>query len=798
MKTRMTEFALGLGLVTAAAAWAEAPTRQRVDGVDGNARTNARTNARQINARQRPMNPWNNAQVELQSALPAREASGPLTARRIARTIEDAVLFLKRQQAEDGSIGEDSYARGGSTALATLALLASGASPASDLQLRRALEWLAALDADNTYVRGIRANVWEYALRKVPDPRYRAALEADAAWLVEALGDDEGWRYQMDSPDWDNSCTQYGVLGLWAAARAGVDPGRRIWDRMSAHFRKVQSEDGGFGYQVGGSSANMATAGLASLFLVFDMQNGRRFYTRKDPQTFQEGESAQVLGAIERGMEWLGKNEGGMSDGYFLYGIERTGVASGRKFIGGRDWFREGATTVLGQQRADGAIPNSYSPVIGTAFSTLFLVYGGAPVALNKLQYGTDQDWNLNPRDLAQVSAHLWSAYERPLNWHTVALDAEVEEFEAPILFISGTHALSFSDVEVTRLRDYIQRGGTVLAEPSDHAPEFSASLAPLVARLFPAQDYPNRLLRPLAASHPLFRAAGHTWSSPPPVRAVTDGSRLLFLVSDGDLSGRWQAGDKSHEAFDFALSLLFHVTEQRPLLGKFATDLPESPAAPATDTVLKVARFCADGTPDADLAARSWARFSEYLTQVTGVKTKDLGDVPLTPFGLQGVDLLHLTGREGFSLEPAERAALFAFVDAGGTLLTDAWGGSRAFGTAARQELEGLFGALSPLPDEDPVAVGNFEGGTDLSRDVRLTLPARRQRLTEGLGAGHRGQQLWIARREGRPAVFFSDLDLSAALAGVGVPGALGYAPDSARRIVANVAGFKAASTAL
>ena len=33
---------------------------------------------------------------------------------------------------------------------------------------------------NNTYVRGIRANVWEYALRKVPyDTGIRAALKAD-------------------------------------------------------------------------------------------------------------------------------------------------------------------------------------------------------------------------------------------------------------------------------------------------------------------------------------------------------------------------------------------------------------------------------------------------------------------------------------------------------------------------------------------------------------------------------------------------------------------------------------------
>ncbi|MEZ4463484.1 MAG: hypothetical protein R3F43_02930 [bacterium] len=146
------------------------------------------------------------------------------------------------------------------------------------------------LEVDNTYVHGIRANVWEYALRKVPDSaEYKKALWADAEWLMQALGDRQAWRYSMNSQDWDNSCTQYGVLGLWAAERAGFDPGDAFWQKMSDHFLTVQGEDGGWGYQTGGSSANMATAGLASTFLVFDMLHARSVYSRANPRAFKEG-----------------------------------------------------------------------------------------------------------------------------------------------------------------------------------------------------------------------------------------------------------------------------------------------------------------------------------------------------------------------------------------------------------------------------------------------------------------------------------------------------------------------------
>src|SRR4029078_11993900 len=96
-----------------------------------------------------------------------------------------------------------------------------------DDQLKKALGFLAKLEPNNTYVRGVRANVWEYALRKTPEEKsYSKLLMADYDWLIKALGEKEGWRYQMESTDWDNSCTQYGVLGVWAAAPGRSRAGR--------------------------------------------------------------------------------------------------------------------------------------------------------------------------------------------------------------------------------------------------------------------------------------------------------------------------------------------------------------------------------------------------------------------------------------------------------------------------------------------------------------------------------------------------------------------------------------------
>jgi len=720
--------------------------------------------------------------------------TGPVTAEKVRIAIDDAVMFLRSRQAPDGSIAGN-YVDGG-TALAALTMLAAGGHPSTDDGLKMALDWLAAREPNNTYFRGIRANVWEYALRKVPyDTRIRKLLKTDYEWLLKALGNREGWRYRMGDTTWDNSCTQYGVLGIWAAARAGFEPGDEFWITMSKHFRGCQNDDGGWGYQARrGSTPNMATAGLASMFLVFDMYHGKSFYSAENPRTFTDGEAAEVLASIQRGMDWLGKAGGNKTNGYYLYGIERTGVAGGRKYIGGEDWFANGARAVLRAQQASGAIPlGSYGPVCSTSFCTLFLVYGGAPVAVEKLQYGEGHDWNLNPRDLANLSKHFWAAYERPLNWQTVSIAADAREFEAPILFVSGAKAARFSEEEMLRLREYVLRGGTILAEPSDRAGAFVRSMEHLLGQMFPPRDFPGCKLKPLCDDHAIYTVIKRQWKKRPRLRGAGDGSRTFFILSDEYMSADWQTNRTQSDAFELAMNLLFYATDLGALEGKFASILPNAPAAEDRQRSITIARVRHAGGPsnprDWDAAALCWQAYAPYARHVTGCKLVESPPVTLGKDALEGVGLLHITGREKLELPAQQRAALKAFVDGGGTLLVDAYAGSPRFAASARSELAAIFGELKPLPTDHLLAEGRFEGGANLSDGIRFKLPARQ--LLRRRGEGSRGQKLLIARVKKRPAVVFSEFDLSAAMAGIENYRCRGYKPDSARKIVGNVLAY-------
>lgn len=726
----------------------------------------------------------------------------PITAEQIQTAIDRGIQYLCGLQEADGSIGDDRVVKDvtGSTALAALAMLAAGKHPDHFEPLRKALDFVMAnSELDDTYARAVRVNTWEYALRKLPhDEKITAALGKDYAWLLKALGDKEGWRYTLAATGWDNSVTQYGVLGVWAAQRAGHQPPKWFWPRMAKHFLSCQNPDGGWGYQTGGSTANMVTAGLATMFLVFDSYYGRTSYTRENPRVFVDGEAAACLASLEKGMNYIGEKGGNVEDNYYLYGIERAGVASGRKYFGGRDWFLEGAVHALKTQRADGYFPSTDRS--DSSLTMLFLVYGGAPVAFNKLEYGLAgspgaerQDWNLNPRDVANLTKQMWYAYERPLNWHSVNLNAPASEFEAPILVITGSKSATFNDTHVARLREYIDRGGMILAEASDRSEAFALSMEKLAAQLYPPESYPQAALTELTATHPIFNVINGTWQKRPQLRAVSDGSRIVFVLSDDYMSADWQENNTKADGFNLAVNLLFYANDNGTLAGKYASYLPKTPPAAAQESRFTVARVrftSAESKPyDWDAGKYAWQRFSPYLAHTTGHTVLEHQPAKLSSDEIPNAHLLHITGRGAFELTEDERKALKKYVEAGGTILIDAYGGAPRFAESAKREMSEIFGALKPLPNHHALIAGAFPGGTDLSKNIRYKNAARSVLRAAELST--REHALKVAYHSERPAVIYSHLDLTSAVAGVRAFECVGYDAKSAMQLLTNVCGY-------
>lgn len=265
--------------------------------------------------------------------------------------------------------------QGGLTSLALLALLRSGLTNQDDA-IGKGLEYLRMVKPKTTYVVSLQTQVFCLG-EPVKD---HALVERNVAWLLAGRRRDErnrfmGWGYHGPLERADNSNTQFAVAALAAAADAGVKIDAAAWQEIRDYYLRVQRPDGGWCYENEGSNTRltMTCGGLCGLHLA----------TQRLKQA-----SPEVDSAIAKGMERLGDTftaDFGVFRYYSLFGVGRIGKLSGKKtFVGKkavpRDWFEEGSTLLLRDQKPNGSwsSPDGIegNPIIATSLSLLFLNCG--------------------------------------------------------------------------------------------------------------------------------------------------------------------------------------------------------------------------------------------------------------------------------------------------------------------------------------------------------------------------------------------------------------------------------------
>src|SRR5690606_2177087 len=164
---------------------------------------------------------------------------------------------------------------------------------------------------------------------------------------------------------------------------------------------------------------------------------------------------------LERALRWLGmkfstdRNPGLDSDAwlhYYLYGVERVGRMTARRFIGNHDWYRTGAEKLIARQdNLSGfwkGVGQEDDQLISTSLALLFLSKGRRPVLIAKMKHGDDSDWNRHRHDLANLTAYTEKRWLRDLTWQVIdPAAAKVEDLlQSPVLFINGRNAPKFTD----------------------------------------------------------------------------------------------------------------------------------------------------------------------------------------------------------------------------------------------------------------------------------------------------------------------------------------------------------------
>jgi hypothetical protein len=677
---------------------------------------------------------------------------------------------------------------GGLTSIVTYALLAAGTSP-QDPQLAKPVEFLKGANLEGIYATGLRCQVW-YLL---DDDKLQPYLARDAATLLNgihingpqpAIGFYPYFYNKPPQDQWyDRSVSQYGVLGAWALNEAGFEIPTRYWALVDNSWRRAQLADGGWNYNAGvkpESSATMTAAGIATLFITQDYLLGNLAECR--------GNIANAN--IDAGLAWMDKHihEALGGNYYGMYGIERIGVASGRKYFETVDWYKDGSDFIVKHQAADG----SWGSLPDTCFSLLFLVRGRAPIVMNKLEYSTFEKngkevqgpWNERPRDCANFAHWMGRNIEQHnLNWQIVNLKVSPEELhDSQILYISGNKEITFSAQEIAKLRTFVEEGGLVLGNSDCNALAFTKGFKDLGAKMFPKYEF-----RDLPTSHPVFSEQFNAakWRPRPKVMGLSNGVReLMLLVPDGDLSRAWQGRNEKTKSdlFQLGANIFLYAVDKKNLQFKGETYIVAPDPAVQTTRNITLGRLHIGDNWNPEPAG--WNRMTAILHNEAKVALT-VKEVKPEAASLKDVKVLHLTGTTAFVLNAEERKAVGDFVAGGGTLIVDAAGGSDAFASSAETELKAMFGQVGDvLPPASQV----------------YTLPGKvidsvlyRNFARKSIVGSNKIPRIKGITVKGRLAVFYSREDLSAGIVGEPMDGILGYDPSSATPLMRNLILFAA-----
>ncbi len=710
----------------------------------------------------------------------------------IGTAIRRGVGYLLSQFAESGlrnadAFDADTYA--GLDTLCVYALLHAGQA-IDDPRLRPQSELMKPLiermklfpnnGSRSTYSRSLRIS----ALTLYNRTEDRDAIENDYQWLLKNVVKGS-YTYQAMPPKqprppelWDNSNSQYGALGMWAASEAGLRPLGTYWEEVMQHWDTCQTHSGGWAYSPGSDNPTLAmtAAGVSILFAARDQTAADAGISESPPPPLSR--------SIELGLEWLDEGDHCTDipaghPGYTLYGLERAGLASGLKFFGNHDWYSELAQQSIAQQQPDGSWVGGDGDVAETAFRLLFLARGRHPIFINKLRY--DGDWAYRPRDAANLVHFASQQLERPLNWQIVGLQrGAVEWSDCPVLFISGSQAPQFSDDDVAKLHEFVEMGGMLFTQSIKNSTDFDHFAADLARRL-----YPELALSPLSPTHPLFSSM---FAIQPDQQAtlsgLSNGARLLMVHAHGDLSRFWHPRyeKRAPAALQLATDVVVYATGRQGFLNRTgALVIPQPTSPPLASFPIARLRYGGGSQANWDPEPGAWKRMCRLMQFNTGVRP-ELLETDLDKLDAHTAPLAYLTGVGTSQFTEAQIAAARKYISDGGVLFIDSCGGSRAFADSVRK------GLIDPITGETEIeTISAAHPLLNRSGEAMLDLTHPRFRLFDWAADQNDAFQCRIAHI-GKGDLIFTPLDVTTGLLGTSTWGIRGFQPDYAQGLVNNL----------
>jgi hypothetical protein len=745
------------------------------------------------------------------ASLPATPARA-VTDAEVLKAIEAGrahLLGLAKPDGSFGGSGGDVAGAGGVSAVVFMTLAYMGEHP-NRPAMSKGLDYLLNLDADQGfgtrqgYCVPIRIMGFSYIHNKLlGDKRaaVRQKMQEDVLRLTVGQAINGGWRYALKGGnDYDFSVSQWPILAFREANLVGIEFPTDSLRKARELYYKLQHQDGGWHYQDKPVSyGSMSAAGAASLFIindVLDPSSGCPCNAGRSRPPDAENEKH-----LDRALDWMSKNytsaENPKSDGqpgrgrtlYWLYCAERVGIASGYKYFGNHNWYKEGVESLLKDGKS-----GTWGDTVNTCFALLFLYKGRAPVLFNKLKF--DGIWNAHRRDLANLTSYIERAKEQQFHWQIVELKAPLEELhEAPILYITAESAPKWDEDPAAqkKLRQFTDTGGTILFEASCGNTGIRKWFQDFAKKVWPEWN-----LKPLGSDHGVF-----TFPTPlkqrPEILGIDDGIRTSVFFALDDISCFWQtrAVTSKDYLFKWGINLYTYATDSAPLRAKLAGAEPKTnryaqPVKAGPQTTLKIARVKHGGDWSTGFNYGGFQKLAAAVKQKAGITLavketpqSNVKDIGVAPSALAGYTAAYITGANAITFTAEEKQALKDYVSKGGFLWFEGSCGSSAFEASLRQLAGELGWTLKLLPKEHGLTTGRLDPGLgyNLASGVEFRAGFRKARL------GRNFAEFYGVFDGEKMIGVYSPLDVVFAATDYEAFNCRGYKPDDAAAVMTNLA---------
>jgi len=340
---------------------------------------------------------------------------------------------------------------GGSTAIATLALLSANESQHSRI-LKTALQHIESVKTPSTYVCSLKIMIYSKL-----SPRFDKQLKLNVRRIVESMNRSGSWGYNSEPPISTETASpiirRFASVALLEAHRKGIRIPSACFGAIATTLIQTQHVDGGWSHAQEETAPNATVAGFNCL-LGADEVLGESL-SKTNRQIMQR--------SLQQSLDWLNKNytpknnTGGTAMTTYLCGLERAAMSCGLDQLRESDWYRNGVAAIL---KAHCASKNTVKgSTVNLSFALQFLTQGRVPLALVELRAIKT---SLDPIRLSRkIATSVSNQIEQTLSWRVITTDDNVHRWlQAPLLLVQDPDALPENqDV----MREYLDLGGLLL-----------------------------------------------------------------------------------------------------------------------------------------------------------------------------------------------------------------------------------------------------------------------------------------------------------------------------------------------